>query len=123
MNGRFIGAWILKSFELTSNDGTVTRPWGDDPLGIICWDATGYFSAQLGPRNFETAPYVAYYGRLEAPHGDSGTLVHKVLGSSNPARLSVDQVREFEFVDAITLTLRPPRNAEGAQSTLTWRRM
>lgn len=123
-NGRFIGAWMLKTFETVQADGTVVRPWGDDPMGIICWDATGYFSAQLGPRQpLAATPYVAYFGIITAPNGDTGTLVHQVLGSSNPERLSGDQVREFAFVDAMTLTLKPPVAANGSQSTLTWRRL
>lgn len=122
-NGRFIGAWMLKSFETEQADGSITRPWGDDPLGIVCWDASGYFSAQLGPRRpSEAFPYVAYFGTLSAPNSERGTLVHKVLGSSNPERLNGEQVREFEFVDSMTLILRPPKTAAGAQSTLTWRR-
>ena len=93
-------------------------------MGIICWDATGYFSAQLGPRTASPAtPYVAYFGIIEAPNGETGTLVHKVLGSSNPERLTGDQVREFSFVDSLTLTLKPPVAANGSQSTLTWRRL
>ena len=124
LNGRFIGAWMLKSFETAQPDGSVVRPWGDDPLGIICWDASGYFSAQLGPRVASPdKPYVAYFGTLSAPNVDSGTLVHKVLGSSNPERLNGDQVREFTFIDSLTLTLKPPAAANGSQSTLTWRRL
>jgi hypothetical protein len=123
-NSRFAGAWILDSFETEQADGSRSRPWGDDPLGIIVWDATGYFSAQLGPRVPRVeSPWVAYYGTLEAPDGDSGTLVHTVLGSSNPARLSAPQSREFRFVDANTLVLRPPVAENGSRGALTWKRM
>lgn len=123
-NSRFIGAWKLVSLETKQPDGAVMRPWADDPLGMVCWDASGCFSAQLGPRVPRLdAPYVAYYGTLEAPDGESGTLVHTVLGSSNPSRLSGQQVREFRFVDEDTLVLRPPPAENGAQSMLTWRKV
>ena len=123
-NTLFAGAWMLQSFETEQADGTRTRIWGDDPLGIICWDATGHFSAQLGPRVARAeSPYVAYFGTLEAPDGETGTLVHTVLGSSNPARLSLPQAREFRFLDANTLVLRPPVAENGSRGMLTWRRV
>ena len=115
---RFVGAWILVSFETERADGTRTKQWGDDPLGIICWDATGWFSAQLGPRiPDEDTPYIAYYGTLVAPDRESGTLVHTVAGSSNPGRLSGQQVREFRFLDANTLVLRPDRKSTRLNSS------
>ena len=113
----------MVSFVAEQPDGAYSKVW-DDPHGMVCWDATGCFSAQLGPRfPSEAAPYVAYYGTLEAPDVDSGTLVHTVLGSSNPGRLSGQQVREFRFLDAHTLVLRPPVAANGSRGLLTWRKV
>ena len=123
-NSRFVGAWKLVSLESRQPDGTISRPWGDDPLGMVCWDASGCFSAQLGPRVArQEAPYVAYFGTLEAPDAESGTLVHTVLGSSNPSRLSGEQVRDFQFLDGETLVLRPPQAENGARSSLIWRKV
>jgi hypothetical protein len=123
MNKRFVGAWLLAGFETRQADGTVTRPWGDDAgRGIICWDASGYMSAQLGPNDSSVAPYIAYFGRLEAPDVERGTLIHHVEGASTE-RLLAPQSRDFHFVDTDTLTLQPPAAPNGAVSTLTWKRV
>lgn len=121
-NGRFVGAWLLTSFETRQPDGSITYPLGQEPTGIICWDESGWFSAQLGPREPGAAEYIAYYGTLEAPDAASGTLVHRLHGSSNQSRVSGDQVREFEFLDADTVVLSPPAAPSGARSYVRWRR-
>jgi len=121
-NARFVGAWLLTSFETRQPDGSTTYPLGHDPIGIICWDESGWFSAQLGRREPGAAGYIAYYGILEAPDAASGTLIHRLHGSSNPSRVAGDQVREFEFLDDDTIVLSPPPSPSGARSYLTWRR-
>ena len=123
MNHRFFGAWLLDRFESQLPEGTVSRPWGDDPFGIICWDSTGYFAVQLGPRVPGGAgDYVAFYGTAHAPDGESGTIVLRVVGSSSPDRVNGDQLRNFLFLEPGLLRMRPPAGPNGAQSSFTWRR-
>lgn len=119
---RFTGVWELVSFETRDAAGTVSRPWGDDPIGTIIWTAGGNMSAQLGPRDPSVAPYVAYFGTLEAPDSPEGTLVHRVSGASLE-RLRTDQVRAYRFEENGDLVLQPPANSEGSTSTLRWRRI
>jgi hypothetical protein len=119
---RFVGAWGLASFETAASDGTVTRPWGDDPVGIIIWSASGHMSAQLGPRDPAKGVYVAYFGTMEAPDAAAGTLVHRVGGASLERLLS-DQYRRFRFAGDDELVLNPPPAADGSISSLTWRRL
>ncbi|MBI5947742.1 MAG: lipocalin-like domain-containing protein [Chloroflexi bacterium] len=121
-NRRFLGAWELVSFESRLPDGSVVRPWGDDPVGIVIWDETGYGSAQLGPRDPAAGPYVAYFGVLEAGDVAAGTMVTRVVAASAP-RLRSDQVREFRFLNDDEMTLSPPPGPDGAVSTLLWRRL
>ena len=121
-NRRFVGAWQLVSMESHAPDGAVTRPWGDDPFGLLVWTESGHMSAQLGPRDPAVGPYVAYCGTLEAPDVAEGTLVHQVLGASVPRLLS-DQMRGFRFVSDKELELRPPPAADGSRSVLSWRRL
>jgi hypothetical protein len=124
MNERFFGAWLLESFESERTDGTRTRPWGDDPLGMIVWDPTGHFAVQVGPRQADRSDaYVSFFGTAYTDDdGESGTIVLRVRGSSAPERVGGDQVRRFLFVDADVLRMRPPVGADGSQSTFTWRR-
>lgn len=121
-NRRFLGAWELVTFETIGPDGTVTRPWGDDPFGLVVWTDSGHMSAQLGPRDRAIGPYVAYCGTLEVEDVPEGTLVHHVLGASAP-RLLADQVRGFRFVSDDELVLGPPPAADGSLSVLVWRRL
>ena len=121
-NRRFLGAWELVSFESLRPDGTVTRPWGDDPFGLVLWTDSGHMSAQLGPRNQAARPYLAYCGTIEAADVSEGTLVHRVVGASRPALLA-DQVRSFSFPAEDSLVLSPPAAPDGSQSVLRWRRL
>ena len=121
VNRRFVGAWLLQSFESQAADGGVSRPWGDDPLGLIMWDAGGYFSVQLGPRGKPEA-YVSFFGTWEAEDGESGLIVLKVTTGSAPDRVNGDQRRNFLFVEDGLLRMRPPTGPDGSQSTFMWRR-
>ena len=124
MNPRFSGAWLLDSYELALPDGTTSHPWGEDPFGIIYWDASGYFAVQLGPRAPGRAgDYVSFYGTAHAPEGESGRITLRVEGSSSPERVNGDQVRDFRFLEPGLLRMRPPAGPNGAQSTFTWRRV
>lgn len=46
-----IGTWTLAGFEVIGGDGTVTRPFGDAPVGRIMYGADGAMSAMLGAEN------------------------------------------------------------------------
>ena len=123
MNPRFLGAWLLDSFESQLADGTVSRPWGDDPLGIIYWDESGHFAVQLGPRVAGAAgDYLSFYGTASATDGESGAITLSVVGSSSAERVRGDQVRDFFFVEPRLLRMRPPVGSNGSQSTFKWRR-
>ena len=122
MNARFFGAWLLDSFESQVPDGTVSRPWGDDPIGIIYWDISGYFAVQLGPRvPGADGGYVSFFGTAHAADGDTGDIVLRVVGSSAPERVNRDQLRNFLFLEPGLLRMRPPAGPSGVQSTFTWR--
>ena len=123
MNARFFGAWLLDSFEVQAADGTQTRPWADDPTGIISWDPSGYFAVQLGPRVPAPGSYIAFFGTATAADGESGVIVLTVLGSSAPERVNGDQVRNFLFIEPGLLRMRPPAGSDGSQSTFMWRRV
>jgi Lipocalin-like domain len=124
MNVRFFGAWLLDSFESQLADGTVARPWGDDPLGIIYWEPSGYFAVQLGPGTPDRkGDYISFFGTAEAPNGESGTIVLHVVGSSDPDRVNGSQTRDFLFLESRLLRMRPPVGSNASQSTFMWRRV
>lgn len=121
MNTRFVGAWLLQSFESEAADGTVSQPWGNDALGLIMWDAGGYFSVQLGPRA-KPGAYVSFFGTWEAEEGETGLIVLSVTTGSAPERVNGDQHRNFLFVEEGLLRMRPPKGPDGSQSTFMWRK-
>ena len=122
-NTRFHGAWRLESVDAKAADGTPLEPLGTNPVGIIIWDESGAFSAQLGERDGSVGPYVAYFGTLEAPDGDEGTLIHHVSGAS-VSRLLTDQSRHFRFVGEDELVLTPPPRPGGPTAmSLRWHRI
>lgn len=119
---RFVGAWRLESFVTRASNGLESHPLGREPAGIIIWDESGAMSAQLGTGQAGAGPYIAYFGTIDVDDAPEGVLTHRVEGASSQ-RLLEDQVRRFRFVDADTLELCPPPDADGAQSTLRWRRI
>jgi hypothetical protein len=123
VNPRFVGTWLLDSYETRLPDGTVAFPWGQDPMGIIFWDASGYFAVQVGPREGGSGPdYLSFFGTATADEGEAGRLVLSVQGSSLPSRFNGDQHRDFEFIENGLLRLRPPATPNGMLQTLIWRR-
>lgn len=118
-----MGTWLLDSYETLLTDGSVAHPWGDDPVGIIYWDASGYFAVQVGSREAISAgDYLSFFGKAEAPDGQSGKMVLHVEGSSVPGRVNGDQLRDFHFLEPGLLRMRPPVAPNGVQATLMWRR-
>ncbi|MEO8539735.1 MAG: lipocalin-like domain-containing protein [bacterium] len=123
MNTRFPGAWLLERFESEAADGTLSRPWGDAPSGLLSWDASGYYSVQLGPDGVTNgAGYISFYGTWKADDGDSGLIVLHVLAGSAPQRVNGDQHRNFQFLEPCLVRMRPPRNPDGSQNSYFWRR-
>ena len=119
----FYGAFTLESYETQHADGTVTRPMGDNPVGLFSFHESGYFAVQLGPR--EPGPGAAYsasFGTAEMPPGDAGIIILKMLHGANPAIAGSEALRNFTFMEPGLLRMRPPLTAEGAQSTIMWRR-
>jgi hypothetical protein len=122
VNSRFFGAWLLDSYEAQRADGTVMRPWGDDPIGIVCWDPSGYFAFQLGSRRRDAGDYLSWFGTAEIPDGESGSMTLRPLGFSAATNVRGDQVRTFLFLEPGLLRMRPPQGADGVQRTYVWRR-
>jgi len=125
---QFIGAWRLVAFESRSTDGSVRYPFGTAATGLIMWDGSGAFSAQIAPggegATGEPGQYVAYFGTWEVDEA-AGQLVHHVEGAFNAALLGTDQRRTFVFAgDGLTLQ-PPPTTADGntVTSTVTWEKV
>jgi hypothetical protein len=131
---RLVGAWGLVSFVSFDANG-VSRP-GNYDLGRIVYDASGQMTAQLmnSANKADTSPatdadraaayrrYLGYYGPFTVDDL-AGTVIHHVVGSSNPSWIGSNQVRHFTLSeDGNTLTLST-KNNDRVTGKLTWERM
>jgi hypothetical protein len=99
----------------------VSSPLGDDPVGLLLYDASGIVSAQLMRRNrhcFEDddwlhatdaekaaawSGYFGYFGTYTIDES-AGTITHHIEGSWFPNLVGTEQVRQYSL-DGTRLTL------------------
>lgn len=132
---RFTGTWRLLACEGQWSDGRVTRPYGDEPGGLLVYDGQGRFSGQIMARGrpaftagnllkgsdaevraaFEG--YLAYYGSYTVAESE-GLMIHLVEGSFFPNWIGERQVRKFEFTGEGRLRLST-LPIKGARADLT----
>jgi hypothetical protein len=134
---RFIGSWSLVSWTLTTPDGQIEFPYGEDALGNIIYTGDGRMAAHLmrrGRRLFASEnrrdstleersaaflDYFSYCGPYTV-QAEAQTVTHQVEACSSPNWVGTDRVRTFRFSgDSLTLgaTL-----ADGSKHTLVWKR-
>ena len=133
----FLGSWRLVSFEHTTATGEVSKPFGNEPSGLILYQADGHMSAHVcaggAARLVSDDPlaasaqealaawrsYFGYWGSF-AIDAEKGVVVHRVTGSSFPNWIGTDQVRYFRF-DGPNRLILEARSAAG-QTTAIWQR-
>ena len=109
------------SWDWHDANGAVSSPLGDDPAGLLMYDAAGSVSAQLMRRNqprfddddwrsatnVEKAAawsgYFGYFGTYTVDEA-AGTITHHIAGSWFPNLVGSEQVRRYSF-DGDTLSL------------------
>ena len=136
-----IGTWKLITFEAVRENGDVVRPFGDNPRGLIVYDANGNMSAQLfhtdrqdfasDDRNAASdseirsafLSSVAYFGAYSV-NEDEGMVTHHVEGCLLPNWVGGDQHRRFQIVGNRLTLSPPPREVDGQQqeASLVWER-
>jgi len=134
---RFIGAWSLTSYELRLVAGTVSKPFGDHPIGRILYLKNGQMSAQLmspEPVLFENADalevsveeadrawrnYAGYWGTFTVDP-EAEVVIHHIEGAWFPNWIGQKQIRSFRFSgDQLILEADSP----AWHATLSWRRI
>ena len=121
-----VGAWRLISFEERTADGEVVHPYGERPVGLLVYDASGRMSVQvmhsdrapLSSDNLnEVAPeelrpaiegFTAFFGRYEIDE-ETHTITHHVEGHVLPNSVGKSLKRRFELSDN-RLILMPAEN-------------
>jgi hypothetical protein len=141
LRDRLIGAWELREYSVTAEDGAVFHPMGRDATGLIIYTPDGYMSAQLmkhgrpayvaGDMQGGTSEeiiaaargYLAYSGPFSVDE-KSLTLRHHMSVSLFPNWIGDTQERLIHLEGEI-LTLSPgPIPYEGKPHTprLIWKR-
>lgn len=135
-----LGTWSALSWEIRSTDGTVALPLGDNPRGLITYDAAGRMAVQLmrpdralcgSADPFQAAPdeivaswmgFISYAGRYEHDPVDR-RVVHRVEICSFPNWVGTSQERLYVFDGDLLVLSTPPISlgGESSVSTLVWK--
>jgi hypothetical protein len=113
ING-FVGAWRLLSFEEDRPDGRKSYPYGENPVGLLTYDASGYMSVQIMRSDRQLLPsdnlndlnpddvrsaiqgFTAFFGTFEIDEAEK-TVVHQVVGHILPNSVGKKLLRRYEF--------------------------
>jgi Lipocalin-like domain len=123
---QLVGAWRLVSFEERAPDGEIIHPYGERPIGILMYDASGRMSVQVMRSDraqlsseilSEVAPgelrnalegFTAFFGKYEIDE-ETRTIVHHVEGHVLPTSVGKSLKRRFEL-SGDRLILMPAEN-------------
>jgi hypothetical protein len=134
-NDSIVGVWKVISYVSRDEEtGVETKPWGENPQGLLMYTADGYMSG-VGTADGRTAPagageklteeraklfasMTAYAGRYTV---ESDRVIHHVDVAWNPAWVGTDQVRYVSF-EGNTIHIRTPvivSTVDGRRRTFT----
>lgn len=120
--GKFIGSWRLVSFEEMQPDGTIHFPYGQQPRGLLIYDASGNVAVQimscerarLGSQPdaeklaAAIAGFTAFFGTFEIDETNR-LITHRVTGHVLPDSVGKTLPRGYEF-SGDRLILKPAAN-------------
>lgn len=127
-----LGTWSLVSFELRYENGSVVRPFGEHPRGMIVYTEEGRFSAQLmrsdrpafaSPDQMKGTPEeidaafrgcISYFGTYRLYPG-AGVVMHHVEGSLFP-NWEGNPLKRIVSVDGDRMELSTPPTVWGGGS-------
>jgi hypothetical protein len=132
---QFIGTWTLTKCIAIQQDGKITFPYGEKPIGQILYDLEGNMMVEImnqGIKKFnnenpllgtpeEIIPayngFLAYYGTYKIL-ADSNLIIHNIKASSFPNWVGQNQKRRFEFENNKLILTTPA--IKSVQFELTW---
>ena len=130
----FIGSWKLLSMEERQPDGATTYPYGQHPVGMLVYDASGHMAVQImrsdrpalssrswqemTPEEIKSAVegFTAFFGTYEVKESES-IIIHHVEGHLFATSVGKKLKRSFEFAGD-RLILRPSDNRQ-----VVWERL
>lgn len=130
---KFVGTWKLISQYSHYPDGQVVASRGEDPAGILMYDAHGNMAVQLMRTDARTAhtdlaqlatameSFLAYFGTYEVDEAEQ-LVRHHVIGASYPSYRGSVQVRAYHF-DGDILTLKATAPQDNSTRVIVWELM
>ncbi|RVT89371.1 lipocalin-like domain-containing protein [Sphingomonas crocodyli] len=102
---RLTGTWPLVACTITFPDGTVHRPYGTAPIGVMIYSPEGWMSCHMafGGDGTVGSSYSSYHGPFTIDEA-AKVVTHHVAGAFDPAMTNTDQRRAYAF-DGDTLIL------------------
>jgi hypothetical protein len=114
LRDKLLGSWRLVESEGRDASGEANAPLGEDPIGLLTYDASGTVSAQLMRRNQprfrsddwqratakeKSAAWSGYFGYFGVFAVDerAKTVIHYVEGSWFPNLVGTQQIRYWSF--------------------------
>ena len=91
-----VGTWRVVDYEIRNADGTVTKEFGDKPLGYFIYDATGHLAIQVmeNPAEKDPPKSFAYFGTYTVDAAN-GVVIHHVEGAVEGDGGAGPKVRKF----------------------------
>lgn len=139
----FVDTWHLIDVRFFKPDGTVVRIYGEQPRGMLVYDARGNMTVQIMRRGRPPLPksrrsenaldeynailrgYIAYFGKFSVDE-TARTMTHHIEGSLIPNWVDTPLVRTYEFSpDGKRLYLRTapaPIGGDTLSGELIWER-
>lgn len=139
---QWTGTWKLLDVVNTNPDGSTVRPYGNDPSGILVFDAQGNYSIQIlkaqrpkvvsGDKNKCTPEeYAALVQGSNSHFGKyifdtkSQTVVFKIEGASFPNWEGTEQKRFYTIKDDV-ISYKVTQTTQGGSSVVaevSWRKV
>lgn len=130
----FIGTWRLISQNTHHPDGSITPSRGEQPAGILMYDAAGNMSVQLMRTDDQAQAFtdmqalttamdgfLAYFGTYEVDEARQ-LMMHHLTGASYFGYRGTTQIRQYEFNgDLLTLKALAPDGV--SLRVLIWQRV
>jgi hypothetical protein len=124
LQDRLPGTYRLVSLVTTTTTGDVSRPMGDEPIGMFVFDRAGNYSVHLTATGTGDRPAMAMFGRYRVDD-DAETFVLMPEAATDPGLVGIEVVRHVTFRDDLGIFETPRFSVDGVEATtvITWRRV
>jgi hypothetical protein len=141
ISDKLIGSWTLVLVENILQDGTRTKPYGENPQGILIFDKNGNYAIQIlrtnrpkfvsgdktNGTNEENRALVlgsnSHFGKYVINAADN-TITFKVEHASFPNWEGAEQTRPFALTKAeLRYTVPNTTNGTGVSGEVIWKRL